>query len=503
MLRYNSKNSFLFIITISLVNFLSCSRDPSDPPSPPPPPPPTVSAPTITDFAPASGIVGAQVIITGTNFSASVPGNIVRFNGVDATITSASSIQLTVTVPTTATTGQISVTVNNQTVKSIPPFIVLGPPTITSFTPTNGRPGDLVIISGTNFNLLIATNVVKFNGTAATISYGTSTQLTVTVPPSATSGPISVTANGLTATTTSIFTIFDSQVSTFASGFDHPEGIALDAAGNMYVANEYDKTIRKITPAGVVSIIATLSNPMSSPMGLAVDASGNIFVADRFIDLIWKVTPAGTVTVFAGRGLEGYTDGPGDLATFNDPHDIAIDGSGNLYVADMDNGVIRKITPAGFVSTFAGSDTSRTLDGVGLASGFVSPRGISIDRSGNLYVSDFEIIRKITPSAVVSTIAGSPGHGFADGPALSAKFNNPKGLAIDAAGNIYIADKTRIRKITTDGFVITIAGTGDYGFADGLGSVAKFDFAEGIIIDASGNLFVADAGNNRIRKITF
>jgi DNA-binding beta-propeller fold protein YncE len=128
----------------------------------------------------------------------------------------------------------------------------------------------------------------------------------------------------------------------------------------MYVANEYDRTIRKITPAGVVSTIATLSNLSSRPMGLAIDASGNIFVADRIIHLIWKITQAGTVTVFAGRGLQGYTDGPGDLATFNYPHDIAIDGSGNLYVADFGNRVIRKITPAGFVSTFAGSDTSQT-----------------------------------------------------------------------------------------------------------------------------------------------
>ena len=500
MLRYNNKSSFLFIIAITLVSFFSCSRDPADPP---PPPPPAANAPTIINFTPASGIVGSQVIIDGTNFSASAPGNIVRFNSADAPIISASSTQLTVRVPNNANTGQITVTVNNQTVTSIPPFIVLQPPTITNFAPTNGRPGDQVIISGTNFNLLTATNVVKFNGTAATVSYGTSTQLTVTVPPAATTGPISVTVNGQTATSVSVFTVYNSNVSTFAGGFDHPEGIAKDAAGNMYVANEYDRTIKKITPAGAVSTIATLSNLSSRPMGLAVDASGNIFVADRIVNLIWKVTQTGTVTVFAGRGLQGYTDGPGNLATFNYPHDIAIDGSDNLYVADFGNRVIRKITPAGFVSTFAGSDTSQTLDGIGLGSRFVNPRGISIDGSGNLYVSDFERIRKITPSAAVITIAGSTGAGFADGPVLSAKFNNPKGLAVDASGNIFIADKTRIRKITNDGFVITIAGNGNYGFADGLGSVAEFDFAEGIIIDASGNLFVADASNNKIRKITF
>ncbi|HET6225808.1 MAG TPA: IPT/TIG domain-containing protein, partial [Bacteroidia bacterium] len=290
MLKYINKNSFLFFIIIILVNIFSCGRDPSNNPPPPPPPPPAVNAPTITNFTPASGIVGAQVIIDGTNFSSSVPGNIVKFNGVTASIIGASATQLTVTVPANATTGKISVTVNNQSVTSNLPFIVLEPPTITSFSPTNGRPGDQVIISGTNFNLLTATNVVKFNGAIASVSNGTSSQLTVTVPPAATTGMISVTVNGQTATSMSVFTIYNSNVSTFASGFDHPEGIAKDAAGNMYVANEYDRTIRKITPAGVVSTIATLSNLSSRPMGLAVDASGNIFVADRIIHLIWKVT---------------------------------------------------------------------------------------------------------------------------------------------------------------------------------------------------------------------
>lgn len=515
MLKYINKNSFLFFIIIILVNIFSCSRDPSNnPPAPPPPPPPVVNAPTITNFFPASGIPGAQVVIDGTNFSSSVQDNIVKFNGVVASIINASSTQLTVTVPNTATTGKIGVTVNNKNAISIPDFIVLGPPTITSFAPTNGRPGDQVIITGTNFNLLLATNIVKFNGAIASVTYGSSTQLTVIVPPNATSGSISVTANGLTGTSVSIFTVFDSQVSTFAGSatpgllngvgtaaqFSAPEGISKDASGNFYVAD--NRSIRKITPGGLVSTVATISNPSSRLTGIALDAAGNIYVADHGVNIIWKVSTSGVITNLAGNGLQGSVDGLGTAASFKYPSDLTLDASGNVFVADLGNRKIRKITPGGLVSTFAGSDTSNTYDGTGLSSSFIVPRGITIDDAGNLYVTDYEKIRKITAAALVSTIAGSTA-GFADGHVATAKFSNPKGIALDAAGNIFIGDKTRIRKIGTDGFVITIAGTGNYGFADGPGSVAEFDIAEGVVVDASGTLFIADKLNHRIRKIIF
>jgi uncharacterized protein (TIGR03437 family) len=494
---------------------IGCSRQNNPPPTPPQPPPPAVSAPTITNFIPASGIAGAQVVIDGTNFSSSVQDNIVKFNGVVATIISASSTQLTVTVPATATTGKINVTVNNKSVLSIPDFIVLGPPTITSFAPTNGRPGDQVIITGTNFNLLLPTNIVKFNGAIAPVSYGSSTQLTVTVPANATSGTISVTANTLTGTSVSIFTVFDSQVSTFAGNgtsglfdatgtaaqFSSPEGITKDLSGNFYVAD--GRSVRKITPGGLVSTVATFSNSSTRLTGIALDATGNIYVTDLGINIVWKISTSGAITNLAGGGLQGSADGQGLAASFKYPSDLVVDASGNVFVADLGNRKIRKITPGGLVSTFAGSDTAYNYDGPGLSSLFMVPRGITIDAAGNLYVADYEKIRKITPGAVVTTIAGvSPG-GYADGPVGTARFNNPKGIAIDAAGNIFIGDKTRVRKIGTDGFVITLAGTGDYGFADGPGSIAKFDTAEGIVVDASGALFIADKLNLRIRKIIF
>jgi len=514
MLKYINKYNFLFFIII-LVNIPGCSRDPSNNPPPPPPPPPAANGPTITNFFPASGITGTQVVIDGTNFSSSAQDNIVKFNGVVASIITASSTQLTVTVPNTATTGNISVTVNNKSAISIPYFIVLGPPTITSFAPTNGRPGDQVIITGTNFNLLLATNIVKFNGATATVTYGSSTQLTVIVPPNATSGTISVTANTLTTTSVSIFTVFDSQVSTFAGSgtsglvnavgtaaqFSAPKGITKDASGNFYVAD--NKSVRKITPGGLVSTVATISNLSSLLTGIALDAAGNIYVTDFGINIIWKISTSGVITNLAGGGLQGSEDGQGAAASFKYPSDLAVDGSGNVFVADLGNRKIRKITPGGLVSTFAGSDTASNYDGTGLGSYFMVPRGITIDGAGNLYVTDYEKIRKITPGAVVTTIAGGSPGGFADGPVATAKFNNPKGIALDAAGNIFIGDKTRIRKIGTDGFVITLAGNANYGFADGPGSIAEFDTAEGVVVDASGALFIADHLNLRIRKIIF
>lgn len=514
MSKYNIKPSLLFLTFIILANIISCGKDTQN--NTPSPSTPT-AAPTITNFSPASGIAGDVVVITGTNFSSSGSGNIVKFNGVIATVTNVSATQLTVMVPVGATTGNITLTVNNQTVISNLPFIIWAPPIITSFSPSNGRPNDQVIITGTNFSINASNNIVKFNGSIATITNASLTQLTVKVPPSATSGPISVTSNGQTVISASTFTVFESQVTTFAGSgiagfqdgtgilamFSHPEGIAKDAAGNLYVADEYNRAIRKITPSGIVSTITTISNSSSVPTGIAVDLQGNIYVADRNINLIWKISPSGVVNNLAGAGLQGYMDGQGAAAKFNLPTDVAVDASGNVFVADVGNRRIRKITPSGMVSTFAGSDTAQTYDGIGVNCTFISPRGIAIDAAGNLYVSDYEKIRKITPGAVVTTIAGSSGAGYMDGPVFSAKFFNPKGLTIDASGNILIAEKTRIRKITTDGFVITIAGTGNYGFADGPGSSAQFDAADGIVVDPSGNVFIADNSNNRIRKISF
>jgi DNA-binding beta-propeller fold protein YncE len=212
-----------------------------------------------------------------------------------------------------------------------------------------------------------------------------------------------------------------------------------------------------------------------------------------------------TVSTFAGSGTAGYLDGTGTAAQFNQPYGLAFDSTGNLYVADLQNHRIRRITPSGVVTTFAGSGVNGNVNGTGTAAQFNYPAGIAVDSAGNVYVADNgnRRIRKISPGGVVTTLAGSGAAGFADGTGVAALFNGPTGIAVDSAANVYVADRGnhRIRKITPGGVVTTIAGTGVLGFADGLGSTAQFYNPSDMGIDSTGNIYVADQSNHRIRKI--
>ena len=242
----------------------------------------------------------------------------------------------------------------------------------------------------------------------------------------------------------------------------------------------------------------------NGPQGVAVDSSGTLYVADAGNNRIRKITSAGVVTTLAGSGVAGSADGTGIAAQFNNPAGVAVDSSGIVYVADQLNHRIRKITPAGVVTTFAGG-VGGFADGTGTAAQFNAPSGVAVDPSGIVYVADYtnHRIRKITSAGVVTTLAGSGVAGSADGTGTAAQFNRPAGVAVDSSGAVYVAEYTsnRIRAITTAGVVTMLAGSGVAGFADGTGTAAQFNGPLGVAVDSSGAVYVGDYGNNRIRKI--
>ena len=212
------------------------------------------------------------------------------------------------------------------------------------------------------------------------------------------------------------------------------------------------------------------------------------------------------VSTLAGSGVPGFADGPGATAQFRNPVGVAVDAAGNVYVADHSNSRIRKVSPAGVVSTLAGSGLYGFSDGPGATAQFGGPTGVAVDAAGNVYVADLgnQRIRKVSPAGVVSTLAGSGVSGFADGPGATAQFNLPLGVAVDSAGNVYVADgiNQRIRKVSPAGVVSTLAGSGVFGFADGPGATAQFWGPTGVAVDSAGNVYVAEGGNQRIRKVS-
>jgi streptogramin lyase len=272
------------------------------------------------------------------------------------------------------------------------------------------------------------------------------------------------------------------------------------------------------TNAGVVTTLAGSSSAgfvdgtgviaqFTSPSIIAVDASGTIYVADVFGCAIRKITPAGVVSTLAGGEGSDYKDGTGSAAMFVRVGGIAVDANGTVYVTDSLIHVIRKITPEGVVTTFAGTPNIFGYTDGPLASAlFAQPQGLAIDAAGNLYVAEpyNHLIRKITPAGEVTTVAGTQGvSGSLDGTGVNASFNRPYGITVDANGNLYITDNGNhmIRKISSEGVVTTLAGTTTKGGVDGIGSAARFSGPRGISVDTNGNLYVGEYNNNAIRKI--
>ena len=308
--------------------------------------------------------------------------------------------------------------------------------------------------------------------------------------------------------------------SALLAGFRSPSAIARDAAGNIYIADRRNNLIRKIGTdnkvitiagnsskgsAGSKDTIAT-SASFNNPSGIAVDAAGNIYVSDKNNHKIRKIGSDGNVSTLAGSGKSGSANGTDTTASFQFPAGLAIDDAGNIYVADQGNHCIRKINTAGVVTTIAGTGTKGAADGAATSATFNNPSGLAIDAAGNIYVADQgnNKIRVISTTGTVSTFAGSGSLGFIDGAASTARFNAPTAVAVDKQGNVFVSDysNNKIRKITAAGTVVTLAGTPGAGAVDSIGTLASLNTPSSLVLDGNGSLFIADQGNNKVRKLS-
>jgi RHS repeat-associated protein len=310
-----------------------------------------------------------------------------------------------------------------------------------------------------------------------------------------------------------------------------PAGLAMDSAGNIYIADIVNNCVRKVTAAGVITTIAggpaggyggdggpaSLAQ-LEQPQGVALDGSGNLYIADwgnnRVREIIAKTSVIITV---AGNGTAGYTGdgGPGASAELNAPAGVAVDVSGNVYIADSNNNVVRELfVSTGNIGTIAGNGTGGYAGDSGPATGaeLFSPQAVAVDSAKNVYIADTfnSVIRKVTAATgVITTVAGSANYGYSgdNGPATSAELFDPEGVAVDGAGNIYIDDaaNNRVRKVTVStGIITTVAGNGSLNFSGdgGQATSAALNYPYGVMVDASKNIYIADTNNNRIRKVT-
>jgi sugar lactone lactonase YvrE len=301
-----------------------------------------------------------------------------------------------------------------------------------------------------------------------------------------------------------------------------PFGLAVAPDGSVYVADTMNNTVRRIGPGGVTTTVAGTGALGSNdgpadqasfkrPTGIAVDPAGNVFIADTANAAIRRLSPAGIVTTVAGMpGVYGRDDGTGSGARFSQPNGLASDRQGNIYVADSGNVAIRRIDPSGVVTTIAGRmGASGTTDGPVDVATFASPYWVTVDDHDNVYVSDSNsyTIRKITPEGMVTTIAGKANSaGSIDGPQSTARFGTASQTAVDADGTLYVADQSNntIRRIAPNGDVTTLAGTAPlYGTIDAFGPTARFAYPTGLALDrTSHTLYVADNGTHTLRAIT-
>ncbi len=306
-----------------------------------------------------------------------------------------------------------------------------------------------------------------------------------------------------------------------------PVGVAVDQSGNVYVADALNHRVRRITPAGTITTIAgtgtagfagdggqATSAQLNAPNGVAVATNGDVYIADTSNNRIRRVTSAGTITTVAGIGTAGST-GDGGQATsaqINAPTGVAVDGSGNFYIAEVNGNRVRRVTSAGVITTFAGTGTAGFSGDGGQATSaqLRSPFGVALDAAGNLYIADAVNyrIRRVTQAGVITTFAGTgtPGATGDGGQATAAQLNVPLGVAVDAGGNVYIADSSnhRIRRVTAAGVITTIAGNGTAGNTGdgGPAQSAQLNTPQGVAVGRDGSLYLSVSAAQRVRKIT-
>jgi trimeric autotransporter adhesin len=303
-----------------------------------------------------------------------------------------------------------------------------------------------------------------------------------------------------------------------SASLSSPRGVAMDSAGNLYIADASNNVIRKVSSTGTMTTFVGAGQGLNDTTTIAVDASGNLYLANQGGNNVLKVTPSGTVSVFAGAASTAYGySGDNGLATsalLNSPQGVAVDNSGNVFIVDNGNNVIRKVNTSGIITTFAGNGTTGYTgdNGPATSAGLGNPGAVAADSAGNIYIADENhvVIRKVNISGIISTYAGSgsPGRVSGDGgPATSAQLDFVDGLAVDTYGNLYMTDAgNRVREVDVSGLINTVVGSGTPGYSGDSGPATRADLFlsnlhAGMTFDALGNLYIGDVNNNVVRKV--